>query len=1675
MPMKLEDIIDVQQFQMLQDRLNEIYSFPSAIIDNEGKVHTATAWQDVCTKFHRQHSECLKECIKSDQYIADHLHEANPTVSYRCPHGLIDNATPIIVEGVHYGNYFTGQFFLESPDLNFFRVQAKRYGFDEEAYIEAVKKVPIWTQAQLNSYLFFIKGLIEVITSTGLKNLKEIEARKKLDESEERASTILNQLQDGFWVTNIQGGQIIDVNEAMCRMLGYSRDEMLKMSVAEVEANDSAEEIERTIQHVIQAGSAHFESRFRRKDNTIIDVDVSITYLPKRNLFFGFHRDITARKQMENALRESEERHRVLLSESPDPIFSFTPEGQYKYANQAFANGVGKPADEIIGKSIWDVFSKDEAAKRFAALSQVFRSGEKRVIEVRVPRTDGDQHYITSISPIKDAAGKILSAICSSKDITEHKRAEEIIKKSEEKFSKAFEASPEAITIASMEDGRYIEVNNVFLKTTGFQRDEVIGHTSTELGVWVDPKERLKFIEELSINGSLKNFDTRYRMHNGEVRDFLVSSEVIEIDRKQCSLNFILDITERKQAEEALRESETKLQAIFDTVGTGILIIDRETQVILEANQTAIEMTGLSKDRIIGQICHSLVCPAQQGKCPVKDLGQSVDHSERKLLCSDGHPKDILKTVHPVIIKGRPCYLESFIDISDRLQAESALRESEERYRMIFDNSPLGIMHFDANGIIVGMNEKFAQIMGGTREKIRGFNMLEKLQDQAMLMAVRDALDDRLGYYEGDYVSITAGKTTPMRAIYQSITTNDGKFMGAVGLFEDIGERKLAEEAIRQSQKTAERLAEEMAIIGEIGRVAVSTLDINQAFELVDAEIHKLILYDRFLVNLKKNDNEFVVAYVSGTNNPKRKIGDSYDSRGTTTGVVMNTRTGILIQPDDAEEIKELYPNLYETFKTGLRSTMSVPLISMAEVIGSMTFRSKKLKAYTEQDLRLAERIGMQIAGAIANAQLFNDVSRTGEALRESEEKYRILFEGLNDAVLVHDLDEEGLTGRFLQVNDVACRRMGYTREELLSLTPRDITVPEEYERIANKRIALDSRGDILIETIHLTKDGLKIPVESNIHKFWYLGRQVALSISRDITERKRIKEESDRYSLQLSMLHDTSIVLTAELNLDALLHSIAQQALNLIGGESCNCFIYRPELDLIELVTTAGENLSNSGKMRRRCEGAVGQVWATGTPLLINDYHAWPGRKREYDHLPSRTLMLMPVHWGEEFLGVINMLAYTPHRYTEADMEMLRMFAAQAAIAIHNAQLYDRIKLELAERKRAEEENRSLEERLNRAEKMEALGQLAGGVAHDLNNVLGILSGYSELLRDEILEDNPARSYVDKILQSTKKGAAIIQDLLTLARRGVTVSDIINLNSIVFDFLETPVFDKFKNDHPHVTFRTEKDENLLNIKGSSVHLEKALMNLVSNAAEAITDPGEVTIRTENRHLDKPIRGYDEVKEGDYTVLVVSDTGMGIPAESIGKIFEPFYTKKKMGKSGTGLGLAIVWGTVKDHNGHIDLQTEEGKGTTFSLYFPVTQEDLVAPEAELPMEQYMGKGETVLVVDDRAEQRDIATRLLTKLGYQVHCVSSGEEAVEYLKTDKADILVLDMIMTPGIDGLETYRRILEISPKQKAIIVSGFSETDRTEEAQKLGAGAYVKKPYVLEKIGVAIRDELKR
>jgi len=432
----------------------------------------------------------------------------------------------------------------------------------------------------------------------------------------------------------------------------------------------------------------------------------------------------------------------------------------------------------------------------------------------------------------------------------------------------------------------------------------------------------------------------------------------------------------------------------------------------------------------------------------------------------------------------------------------------------------------------------------------------------------------------------------------------------------------------------------------------------------------------------------------------------------------------------------------------------------------------------------------------------------------------------------------------------------------------------------------------------------------------------------------------------------------------------------------------------------------------------------------------------------------------------------YFRHRLSNGSIRDVEVYSGP--ITVKGRKLLYSIIHDISERKQVEEALRDGQEKLARLKKMESLGLLAGGVAHDLNNVLAGIVSYPELLLLDLPENSFLRKPIETIQRSGHRAVAIVQDLLTVARGVATVREPLNLNDIVRDYLKSPEFENLKQFHRTVAVKTRLDPDLLNIAGSHVHIRKVLMNLVSNASEAIDGSGHVAVSTLNRYIDKPLRGYDNVRAGEYAVLAVSDDGAGISWDDLDRIFEPFYTKKVMGRSGTGLGLAVVWNVVQDHEGYIDVKSDQ-HGTTFELYFPITRQEIPGKELIRPLGDYQGAGESILVVDDVDTQREIACNMLHALGYNATAVSSGEAAVEYLHEHTVDLILLDMIMDPGMSGRETYERIIKIHPDQKAIIASGFAETDEVKEAQKLGAGGYLRKPLTLEKLGLAVKDELKK
>lgn len=636
----------------------------------------------------------------------------------------------------------------------------------------------------------------------------------------------------------------------------------------------------------------------------------------------------------------------------------------------------------------------------------------------------------------------------------------------------------------------------------------------------------------------------------------------------------------------------------------------------------------------------------------------------------------------------------------------------------------------------------------------------------------------------------------------------------------------------------------------------------------------------------------------------------------------------------------------------------------------------------------------------------------TVKALKDREKRYRLLVEESFDGIFI----QKGPTIIF--ANQQLHHMLGYDVAELLGMDHWRVYHPE-YREVTRRRAQARMRGEKVpthYEVKLNRKDGSWFYGEIGARAIDVEGEPGVQVWVRDIHERKlaeeALRKSEQKYKAILDNIQEGYYEVDIEGNF------------TFFNRSMCEILGYPPD----EMMGMNNRQYTDK-KFAKRVYSTFNQVYTTGAPAKGFD---WELIRKD---------------------GSV--------RIVETSVTLIRDFENRPVG-------FRGIARDVTREKR-------LEAQIQRAEKMETIGTLAGGVAHDLNNILSGLVSYPELLLLQLPEESPLRKPIETIQKSGEKAAAVVQDLLTLARRGVVVTEPVNLNDLIREYLHSPEYARVREFHPGVETEIRLEDTLLNIPGSPTHLSKTLANLISNAAEAMPAGGRIVLRTENRYIDAPLSGYDDVREGDYVVFSISDTGTGISSEDIEKIFEPFYTKKKMGRSGTGLGMAVVWGTVKDHNGYIDVKSAEGDGTTFRLYFPATREVLPETRAKVPVTSYRGKGESILVVDDVAQQRELAAEMLEQLGYRVEVVSSGEEAVEYLKNHQMDLLVLDMIMDPGWDGLDTYRKILEIHPGQKAVIASGFSESARVKEAQRLGTGSYIKKPFLMETLGMAVRRELER
>jgi PAS domain S-box-containing protein len=1071
----------------------------------------------------------------------------------------------------------------------------------------------------------------------------------KSKQAEEKYRAIIRTAMDGFWMVDMQG-RFLDVNDAYCWLIGYSRDELLTMRISDVEGEERPEDTARRIQKIMEVGRDRFETHHKCKDGRIINVEISVNYMEVNGgRMFVFLRDITERKRTEESLLKSEEETRRLAQE-----------------NVIVAE---------IGKIVSSTLDIEEVYERFAEEVRKLIPFDRIMINlIDLKNNTINTAYITGVNVPDQRPGNITPL-------------------------------------------------------TGTATEEVV-----------------------RIRSSL-----------------LIQGDNID-------------------------EVASRFPRLLPTFQAGF--------------RSLIFVPMISKDQVIGVLSFRSLVPKAYTDQDVR-LAESISNQ----------------------IAGAIANAQLF---TERKQAEEALRTEKQKFQTVSENAPFGMAMIDQTGTYKYINPKFTELFGYDLNDIPdGKTWYRKAfpdpayRHHAISFWIND---NRLGSHRGGEKTIrtftvTCKDGTEKIIEFLPVELETGEFLTS---FVDITLRKKAEDALQKSEEAATRLAQENAMVAEIGRIISSTLNIEEVYERFAEEVRKFIQFERITVNnINPKENTFVVLYNAGLDMADRKVGKAVPLTGTATEWVMQNRSTLLILEENREEMLGRIPGLLPIFKVGFRSMMFIPLISKDQVIGTLALQTAKQNAYTEVDLKLAERVSAQIAGAIANAQLFNERKRMEDALRESENKFRCLVE--NSIVGVY-LIQGGIfkyaNARFVEIH-------GYEIEEMVGKMGATQTIfPEDLSIVAGN---IDKRMRGEEESMHyefriVTKTQEIRYGEVFGSRTIYQGKPAVIGTMLDITDRKKaeeaLRQSEEKYRNILESIEE------------------GYYEVDLAGNQTffndslCRIYGYPKE----EVTGTNYRRFTDQENAKKLFQ-TFNRVYRTGEPGKVFD---WEIIRKD-----------------------------GTRRHVEASVSLQKDTSGKA-IGFRG------ILRDVTEKKKAEEQ-------LLQTEKLRAVGEMASGVAHDFNNALAAILGNTQLLlyttHDEELKET--LKIIEKVAKDSGQTIRRLQDF-TRKRVDQEIFKI-DVNSVIKDSMEMTK-PKWKDEPQSRGIRIEMVSNLEEIpsvSGNGAELREVITNMIFNAIEAMPEGGKIEIRTFKKRRNVFIQISDsgigiaeeaerKIFEPFFTTKPFTNTGLGL-------------------------------------------------------------------------------------------------------------------------------------------------------------------------------------------------------
>jgi PAS domain S-box-containing protein len=1683
-------------------------------------------------------------------------------------------------------------------------------------------------------------------------------AEEALKDSEEKYHSLVEHSNDG--IVYIEENLVQYCNSKMLEISGYAIEELIGKPFIDFIAPEQKNNVAEIYRQRVAGMKVpeRYELDIISRDGTTVHTEISASLINFRQKLVDIVivRDITDRKQMYEALRQTEEMFSKAFRSSPDAVMIITlDDGIIIDANDAAVKNTGYSLNEMIDHSTLELnlwVNPEDSVK----IQQLIEKNGRVSQEVYQFRTKSGEirTWEYSAEPILIGDKKCLLSV--QRDITEQKQAEEALKESQKMFSLAFSDSPNLMAISSLKEGKLIEVNDAYCRATGYSREELISHTVLELNLWHDPEQRRTMVESLKKRRAVSNAEVRFRAKSGEIRTFSLSMAKIILKEESYLISIASDITEQKQAEDALEESETRFRSLFETMAQGVMYREADGKII-SANPAAERILCLSIDQILGRT--SLDPPWKS----IHEDGTEFPDEEQPSIVALRTGKAVENVVmgifNPkinehrwILVNAIPEFREgettpyraytTFSDITEQKKAEKALQESEERYRLIFEYSKDAILLTSPDGEILAANPEACRMFGRSEEDLCriGRSGITDISDPQL----KKALEERkaTGEFFGELTFIRAdGTKFPSDISTKLFYDKEGKARTSM-IIRDTTERKQSEEAIRESEERFRQIFQE----GPLG-IVLSTLDYRftilndrycKMFGYTEEEMRSMSFKDISFPEDVQIDQPNLEKLAKGElpyyNREKRYIKKNGDIIwGDVTVTILRDKSGkplgfLAMVADiterkrmeeqlerDSEEIKLIidsapilvfYKDLQGKF---LRVNQALATdLNMAEkdLLGKTVFDlfSKDIAQGMINDdrevfstgrpkLNIMEQFesaaGMRwvqtdkipildndgkVIGLVGFAQDITEQKEAEEARKASEERVSSIFSAAPIGIVV-------LVDRiFTEVNEGFCEMVGYTRDELLGQSPRMVyPSDEEYEYVGKKTSQITATGTGTVETRFRHKDGtiLNVLLSSAPLDTDDPSKGITSTVL-DITERKRaeeaIKESEERFNKAFHASPNLMAVLTLDegrfIDANAEHTRITGYERREIIGKTTldlNLWVYPEQRkEFYRIINTEGrlkdfETLlrTKSGEIRALLFSAE-QITLRGTNCVVVSALDITERKEAEERINHLNLMLrsvrnvsqlitrekdrslliqkvcdslveshsfnstwivlldenqQPIIWAgsntnKGFPGLIELIkqGQMPQCVNKALKQKQVTITEDSATAcsgcpalcgnIDIGSMTVRLEIEgsiygvlcasISKKLIQDTEEISLfaeiatdiafalrdielvaanelqeQERLRMA-KMETIGMLAGGIAHDFNNLLTGIMGNIGLVKTYISSSDPTYEMLDEAEAAAVRARDLTQQLLTFAKGGKPLKRLVNATELIKESAE------FALRGSKVKLELSFPDDLWQIEADEGQITQVINNLVINADEAMPGGGTLKISTENQAVKKS-DGLP-LQRGNYIRIDITDTGTGMSPEQVQRIFEPYFTTKQRG---SGLGLTTAYSVVKNHNGAILVESTQNKGSTFHMYLPATKKALKGAK-KLTVEESRQAGGKILIMDDEEIIRKMLKNMLGMAGYIVEVSGDGAEALEKyqqakMARDPFNAVIMDLTIPGGMGGKEAVKKLLEIDPQATVIVSSGYATDPIMSDYKKYGFKAVIAKPYSVKQL----RDLLSR